>query len=76
MNTAKAANSILIDLKSQTITLDQDIISFNVPRRGKELLLNGLDETAEILANESGAITAFENQQRAHMPWLYPNTNT
>ena len=76
MDTAKAANSILVDLKSQTIALDQDLISFDVPRRGKELLLNGLDETAEILANEADAITAFENQQRPHMPWLYPNTKT
>ena len=72
MNAAKDAISITIDLKSQIITLDQDEISFDVPARGKELLLSGLDETAEILAKEVTAIDTFEQKQRDQMPWLYP----
>ena len=72
MKAAKDAISITIDLKSQIITLDQDEISFDVPARGKELLLSGLDETAEILAKEVTAIDTFEQKQRDQMPWLYP----
>ena len=72
MKAAKDAVSITIDLESQTISLGQDKISFDVPARGKELLLSGLDETAEILANEVTAIDTFENKQRSLMPWLYP----
>ena len=73
MNAAKDAVSISIDLRSQIITLGQNEISFVVPARGKELLLSGLDETAEILANEASAIDAFEQKQRSQMPWLYHN---
>ena len=76
MEAAKAALTITIDLPSQSILLEQDKILFDVPPRGKELLLSGLDETAEILANEADAIGAFEHQQRGQMPWLYPNSNT
>jgi len=76
MQAAKDAASIQIDLPTQTINLDGENISFDVPPRGKNLLLSGLDETAEILTNEAAAITAFEGQQRQKMPWLYLNTKS
>ena len=76
MHAAKNAGAITIDLKSQIISLNQHKITFDVPSRGKELLLSGLDETAEILRHETAAIDEFEKQQRQKMPWLYSNINT
>ena len=71
MQTAKSGTSITIDLPSQTIAVGSQSIEFKVPRRGKELLLSGLDETAAILAHETPAIEAFESLQRVRMQWLY-----
>ena len=74
MEAAHEAEPITIDLQRQTLHTSKSRIRFDVPERGKYLLLNGLDATAEILVNESQAIDAFEDQQRADMPWLYLDT--
>lgn len=74
MNSANEAATITVDLKAQTLTISQSVVKFDVPQRGKYMLLNGLDTTGEILANETEAIEAFERQQCANMPWLYLNT--
>jgi 3-isopropylmalate/(R)-2-methylmalate dehydratase small subunit len=71
MQAAKEGASITIDLPFQTIILGTQEIEFDVPSRGKELLLSGLDETAAILTQEAAAIELFETRQRAKMPWLY-----
>ena len=74
LQAAHAAEPITIDLQKQTLLTSTDKVRFDVPKRGKYLLLNGLDTTAEILVNESQAIDAFERQQRADRPWLYLDT--
>ena len=74
MQAANEAKPITIDLAAQTLTASNNEVRFDVPQRGKHMLLNGLDATAEILVNETQAIDAFERQQRAHMPWLYLDT--
>ena len=74
MQAANEAEPITIDLETQTLTASNNEVRFDVPQRGKHMLLNGLDATAEILVNETQAIDAFERQQRAHMPWLYLDT--
>ena len=74
MQAANEAEPITIDLETQTLTASNNKVRFDVPQRGKHMLLNGLDATAEILVNETQAIDAFERQQRAHMPWLYLDT--
>lgn len=74
MEAAHEVEPITIDLQRQTLHTSKGRIRFDVPERGKYLLLNGLDATAEILVNEPQAIDAFEDQQRADMPWLYLDT--
>ena len=47
------------------------IIHFDVADWRRAALLNGWDEIAMILNQESDNIAAFETRQRGRMPWLY-----
>ena len=71
MQTAKEKTPITIDLPAQRITFGLLETEFDVPQRGKRLLLSGQDETDAILTHETAAIEAFETCQKAQMPWLY-----
>lgn len=71
MQAAKEKKSIAIDLPAQRIIFGLLQIEFDVPPRGKRLLLSGQDETDAILTHETAAIEAFETYQKAQMPWLY-----
>ena len=59
-----------IDLESQTVTTPfQDRFTFEIDPFRKHCLMNGLDEVGLTLA-QGAAITAYENEARAAMPWL------
>lgn len=70
MLAAKNAVLITVNLPEQIINIGEHKIDFKVPSRGKELLLSGLDETAAMLADETGAIDRFEHRQKSQMSWL------
>lgn len=46
-------------------------ISFSIPPERRLALLNGWDETDQIVNQYSGEIEAFEVRQRQSQPWLY-----
>lgn len=76
MRTAAAARApFSVDLEQQLIsTAAGTAHTFEIELRRKEALLNGWDETAIILNDETEAIAAFQNRQRQNMPWLYTDT--
>ncbi len=67
----RGANAVLsIDLENQTITgPDGGEVSFEVDAFKKHCLLNGLDDIGLTL-QKSDAISAFEAQNAASMPWV------
>ena len=63
--------SFTINLEAQTLTTPSgQEISFELDPVRKNNLLKGLDDIAVSLQHES-KITAFENQQRESLPWLW-----
>ncbi len=72
---ADAGAPFSVDLERQLIsTAAGTAHTFEIEPRRKEALLNGWDETAIILNDETEAIAAFQNRQRQDMPWLYTDT--
>jgi 3-isopropylmalate/(R)-2-methylmalate dehydratase small subunit len=68
---AHAGFALSIDLERQVVSLpDGSTISFEVDSFRKHCLLNGLDDIALTL-EDAPTITAFEEQHRIRMPWLF-----
>ena len=68
---AQAGFALSIDLERQVVSLpDGSTISFEVDSFRKHCLLNGLDDIALTL-EDAPSITAFEEQHRIRMPWLF-----
>mgnify|MGYP000247425246 CR=1 FL=1 len=68
---AQAGFALSIDLEQQVVSLpDGSTISFEVDSFRKHCLLNGLDDIALTL-EDAPSITAFEEQHRIRMPWLF-----
>ena len=67
---AKQGAEISIDLKAQTVTLAEDVYTFEIAAGLKEKMLQGLDDIAASLA-ERGKIEAFEEKHRSTQPWLF-----
>jgi 3-isopropylmalate/(R)-2-methylmalate dehydratase small subunit len=67
----QAGFALSIDLERQVVSLpDGSTISFEVDSFRKHCLLNGLDDIALTL-EDAPTITAFEEQHRIRMPWLF-----
>ena len=63
---------VTVDLETCTIEADDLApIAFSIDPGARLALLKGWDETATILQLHETAITAFEQRQAGHMPWLY-----
>ena len=63
-----------VDLQSQRIELpDGDVLSFEVDSLRRAALLEGLDDIARTLKLR-GAIEAWQAQDRAARPWIWPGT--
>ncbi len=75
MNAAQAGLAFHVDLDRQIVQVDgMDPISFGIPPERREALLNGWDETEQILNRFGGEIDTFEAAQRVSQPWLYMET--
>lgn len=62
---------IKVDLDKQVITRgNKQSYEFDYNPLQKDMLLEGMDEISQTLKS-SAAITAFEEQQKAALPWLY-----
>lgn len=71
LQAAETAEPFTVDLPSQTITAGALSFAFQIDEERKQALLNGWDETAQLLNANADAITAFETRQRAQQSWLY-----
>ncbi len=71
MAEAKAGRQVVVDLPTQTVTLeDGRSFSFEVTEFRKYCLLNGLDDIG-ITMEQAAKISKFEQAQQALQPWLY-----
>lgn len=72
MDLAEAGAEFTIDLESQQLAVDcSTLATFAIAPERRLALLNGWDETDQILNQFSGDIEAFEVRQRQSQPWLH-----
>ena len=72
MQASEAGAGFTIALSAQTVTMAGTApISFAIDSDAKAALLNGWDETDQILKQYAADIAAFETRQRGLTPWLY-----
>lgn len=75
MDVAKT-DPLTVDLETQTVTTPfQDRFTFEVDPFRKHCLSEGLDEVGLTLARDA-AISRYEQQLAANMPWLTPDTHS
>lgn len=72
MDLAEAGVIFSVDLNSQQLTAEGLApIPFSIPPERRLALLNGWDETDQIVNQYSDEIEAFEARQSESQPWLY-----
>lgn len=75
LHDATNGRAFKVDLESQTVSVaGREPLSFTMPPERREALLNGWDETDQILNRFGSEIAAFETAQRVCQPWLYSET--
>lgn len=62
--------TLKVDLETETITLPNKLINFNIEPFYKRCLLNGLDEIELTLA-QADSIRAYEAKRKVVTPWLF-----
>ena len=73
MALAEAEATFVADLPTQTLTVaGADPIAFAIDAERKEAMLQGWDETDQVVARFADDIAAFEAAQARLQPWLYP----
>lgn len=72
MDAAEAGVTFTVDLEACTVqTGTGGPIPFSIPAERRLALLNGWDETDQIINQYGTDIAAFETRQRSVQPWLY-----
>lgn len=72
LDLAEQGKSFTVDLEAQELQVEgQPPIAFAIPAERRLALLNGWDETDQIVNQYSADIDAFESRQRQTQPWLY-----
>ncbi len=72
MSLANDGLALTIDLENQKVIADKnEAFGFDIPPERKLALINGWDETAQILNQKADDIDDFETWQRQDQPWLY-----
>lgn len=72
LKSAAAGDTFTVDLDTQTVTVDGlEPLGFTIPPERKLALLNGWDETDQIIHQHGADIAVFETAQRTRQPWLY-----
>lgn len=71
MEAALAGQGFAVDLPAQLVTVGTEAVHFHIDPDAKAALLNGWDETDQILSQYAADIAAFEIRQRGLTPWLY-----
>lgn len=65
---AQEPDTLCVDLASQTIAVDSDVLAFDIASTWKTKLLNGWDDIDLTMA-QSAAIAAFHEDYRQRFPW-------
>lgn len=72
MDAAEAGRTFTVDLEAETLSVDgMAPIGFAIPPERRMALLNGWDETDQVINQYGADIDAFEAGQRRTQPWLY-----
>lgn len=72
MDAAQSGAMFTADLEAQELRVEgQATRTFAIPAERRLAMLNGWDETDQIINQYSAAIDAFEQGQRRMQPWLY-----
>lgn len=73
LGAAAEGRTFTVDLEAQRLTVDgmEPITFFGIAPERRLALLNGWDETDQVLAQFGEAIATFETAQRAAQPWLH-----
>lgn len=66
-----ASENVTVDLEAQTIELAEgNPIAFEIDAESRGMLLEGVDEIDDIIANDSDDIDIFEKRRSSRAPWL------
>ncbi|WP_298195970.1 3-isopropylmalate dehydratase small subunit [Novosphingobium sp.] len=72
MDAAKAGRAFTVDLERQELAvIGLPVISFAIAPEQRLALLNGWDETDQVLNQHGPEIAAFEQWQQRAQPWLH-----
>lgn len=72
MDMAEQGTTFTVDLEAQELRVEGlQPIAFTIPAERRLALLNGWDETDQIVNQYSADIDTFEVRQRQTQPWLY-----
>lgn len=72
MDAAEAGRTFTVDLEAQSLTVEgMAPLLFAIPPERRLAMLNGWDETDQVLNEHEDDIAAFEAGQRRTQPWLY-----
>jgi len=73
MDAAETGAAFTVDLEAQELRVEGlPTRTFEVPAERRLAMLNGWDETDQIVNQYGDEIAAFERGQRGIQPWLYP----
>lgn len=77
MDAAESGAAFTVDLEAQQLTVEGLAnYAFEVPAERRMAMLNGWDETDQIVNQYGAEIEAFEAHQRSAQPWLYQEDET
>lgn len=77
MDAAESGATFTVDLEAQRLTVEGLAdYAFEVPAERRMAMLNGWDETDQIVNQYGAEIEAFEARQRSAQPWLYQEDET
>jgi 3-isopropylmalate dehydratase small subunit len=72
MDMAEQGATFTVDLEAQELQVEGlQPVTFAIPAERRLALLNGWDETDQIINQYSADIDGFESRQRQTQPWLY-----
>ena len=69
-NISKVNNIFTISLKNQVISCDDFEVQFEIDKRRKEVLIQGIDDISETL-KLSDKIKKYENNKALKTPWIF-----
>jgi len=69
-NTYKENNIFTVNLNDQLISCDNFEVKFEIDKRRKEVLVQGIDDISETL-KLSGKIKEYENKKFVKTPWIF-----